>query len=98
MAAQRHVEDAASIGTLVDQDALINARRPLVFLPRREVERRAGLSKSSIYRGVAAGTFPAPVHDLQSGMVWWVEHEVEAWQRARISARDGLPAPRDAEC
>lgn len=88
MSAHRLVEDAAAIGRLVDQNELITAQRPLVFLPRREVERRVGMSKSSIYRGVAAGTFPRPVHDLQSGTVWWLEHEIEAWQRARIRARD----------
>lgn len=88
MSAQRHVEDAAALGRMVDQNELRDSARPLVFLPRREVERRVGLSKSSIYRGVAAGTFPRPVHDLQGGMVWWVEHEVEDWQRARIRARD----------
>lgn len=93
MNAQRTVEDAAGVGVLFDQSRLLEARRPPVFLPRREVERRVGLSRSTIYARVAARTFPAPVHDLETNTVWWLEHEIIAWQRARIAHRDqGEPA------
>lgn len=93
MNAQRTVEDAAGAGELFDQSRLLAGRPPPVFLPRREVERRVGLSRSTIYARVAAGTFPAPVHDLETSTVWWLEHEVVAWQRARIVQRDqGEPA------
>lgn len=64
------------------------SRQPLVFLPRAEVERRIGLGRSAIYDRLKSGTFPRPVHDLETGTVWWLEHEVVAWQRARIAARD----------
>lgn len=59
-----------------------------VFLQRAEVERRVGLSKSAIYDRVAKGTFPAPVKDLDTETVWWVESEVRKWQRERIEKRN----------
>lgn len=62
--------------------------RPPVFLPRREVERRVGLSRTAIYERMARGAFPRPVRDLDTGSVWWVESEVIEWQLARIRRRD----------
>ena len=59
-----------------------------IFLPRAEVERRVGLRRSAIYRRMQEGKFPQPVHDIDSATVWWLESEIEAWQRARIAARD----------
>jgi prophage regulatory protein len=55
---------------------------------RREVEKRTGLSRSSIYARVKAGTFRRPVPDEVTHSVWWVESEIDAWIRARIAARD----------
>lgn len=60
---------------------------PMVFLPRREVERRVGLKRSTIYARVDAKTFPAPVRDLDTGTVWWLEHEIAEWQKKRVDAR-----------
>lgn len=85
---RRVIEDASGVGTLLGQGVPISAERPLVFLPRRVVEQRVGLSRSTIYQRVAAGTFPKPVHDLETSTVWWLEHEVTAWQRARVAVRD----------
>jgi len=58
------------------------------LLPRREVERRTGMSRSSIYARMKAGTFPATVHDEDTHSVWWVASEIDAWIAARIAARD----------
>lgn len=58
------------------------------FLTRAEVERRVGLRRSAIYRRMREGKFPQPVHDIDSATVWWLESEIEAWQRARIAARE----------
>jgi predicted DNA-binding transcriptional regulator AlpA len=44
------------------QDPSQIADGPFRFLHLREVKDRCGLSKSSIYRGIAAGRFPAPNH------------------------------------
>lgn len=57
---------------------------PIVFLPRREVIRRVGLSVSTIYARMAAGTFPQAVHDIDTGTVWWLEHEIVEWQLKRL--------------
>lgn len=58
------------------------------FLTRAEVERRVGLRRSAIYRRMREGKFPQPIHDIDSATVWWLESEIEAWQRARIAARE----------
>ena len=51
------------------------------------VKRRTGKSRSSIYRDIAAGTFPAPVK-LGERASAWISAEVTAWIAARIAARD----------
>ena len=48
-----------------------------------EVKERTGQSKSSIYRGVAEGTFPRPIR-LGQNMSGWLESEITAW----IAERD----------
>ena len=53
----------------------------------REVRRRTGKSRSGIYRGIADGTFPAPVK-LGERASAWVESEIEAWIADRIAERD----------
>lgn len=63
------------------------------FLTRAEVERRVGLRRSAIYRRMREGRFPQPVHDIDSATVWWLESEIEAWQRARIAARENKDNP-----
>lgn len=56
--------------------------RPERLLRFAEVRARIGLSKSEIYRRIAAGTFPASVK-LGARAVAWRESAVEAWIRAR---------------
>ena len=60
-------------------------------LPR--VKARTGLSRSEIYRRIAANppTFPAPVK-LGERASAWPEHKVTAWCEARIAARDAKGA------
>lgn len=59
--------------------------RVLIRLPR--VRKDTGLGRSSIYEGVAAGTFPKPVR-IGARAVAWVESEVNEWVAQRIAARD----------
>jgi len=61
----------------------------LLRLP--QVQARTALSRSEIYRRIAAGTFPAPVK-LGERASAWPEHEIAAWCAARIAARDAKVA------
>jgi len=63
-----------------EQDALTLQRLP-------EVKARCGLSRSEIYRRIAAGDFPKPIK-LGERASAWAEHEVTAWIASRIAARD----------
>ena len=53
-----------------------------------------GLSRSTIYKRINEGTFPAPVR-IGPRTVAWVTKEIEEWVRRRISEsrdRAGRPA------
>jgi prophage regulatory protein len=55
----------------------------LTILRRRQVEARTGLSRSTIYDRIKAGTFPAPI-SLGEKAVGWIEAEIDAWLNAQI--------------
>lgn len=57
-----------------------------ILLQRYEVERRVGLGCTSIYAGIAAGTFPRPVKIGKRSL--WVETEIDQWIADRIAERD----------
>jgi len=57
------------------------------ILRRPDVERATGLARSTIYEMIADGRFPKPV-SLGARSVGWLETEVAAWQKDRISKRD----------
>lgn len=61
--------------------------RPLALLRLPEVMRRCGKGRSDIYRSIAAGTFPRPVH-LTPRSRAWAEHEVAAWIEDRLAQRE----------
>ena len=54
----------------------------LIRLPG--VEERTGFKKSSVYAGVKAGTFPAPVR-LSARAVGWREEDLDKWVSERVS-------------
>ncbi|WP_455232234.1 helix-turn-helix transcriptional regulator [Geopseudomonas aromaticivorans] len=61
------------------------------FLRLPEVELVVGKKRSTIYRDIAAGKFPAP-YDLGSGKsVGWLSTEISAWilSRPRVQLRGG---------
>jgi prophage regulatory protein len=62
-------------------------KAPLTLLRRDEVKRRTGLSTSGLYQLMSTGHLPRPVK-LTGGTVAWPEHEIEAFIRGRIAARD----------
>lgn len=55
----------------------------LTILRRKQVESRVGLSRSTIYDRIKAGTFPAPI-SLGEKAVGWIESEIDAWLTAQI--------------
>lgn len=56
---------------------------PLRLLRCREVERRTGLSRSSIWRLEHRGAFPKRIQ-VSVNVVAWVEDEVVAWLESRV--------------
>ena len=68
----------------------------LAILRRREVEARTGLGCSTIYDGIKAGTFPAPVA-LSSRCVRFRSDLVAAWMEAQATAVDMTRSARTAK-
>ena len=58
---------------LTDQD---------VLLTRREVERRTGLSRSTLYKKMREGTFPVPLK-VSERAVRWRERDIRAYVESR---------------
>ena len=58
----------------------------LTILRRKQVEHRTGHGRTAIYRGIADGTFPAPIK-IGPRSVGWLESEVSDWIKARIASR-----------
>jgi len=56
------------------------------FISSTDVKERVGLSKTEIYRRIAAGTFPKQV-PLGEHRVAFLESEIEAWIAERVAAR-----------
>jgi prophage regulatory protein len=59
----------------------------LSILRRKQVEKRTGLSRSTIYLRIQEGSFPRPIN-LGERAVGWLENEIEAWLVARIEIRN----------
>jgi prophage regulatory protein len=55
----------------------------LRILRRKQVEARIGLSRSTIYERIKAGTFPAPI-SLGAKSVGWIESEVDDWLSSQV--------------
>lgn len=56
----------------------IEDRRVTRLIRLKEVQHRVGLGRSTIYRWMAEGKFPKPVH-LGGCSVAWAESEIEEW-------------------
>ena len=63
-----------------------SVRLRILRLP--EVQRRTGLSRSTIYVRLDQGRFPKPV-SLGARAVGWIESEVDEWIRERIAESRG---------
>ncbi|MDE0405901.1 MAG: AlpA family phage regulatory protein [Nitrospira sp.] len=53
-----------------------------VLLTRREVERRTGLSRSTLYRKMHDGTFPVPLK-VSERAVRWRESDIRSYVDSR---------------
>ena len=53
-----------------------------VLLTRREVERRTGLSRSTLYRKMRDGSFPVPLK-ISERAVRWRESDIRAYVDSR---------------
>lgn len=60
----------------------------LTILRRKQVEKRTGLSRSTIYLRIQEGKFPKPITLGGGRAVGWLENEIEAWLVACIGQRD----------
>lgn len=63
---------------------------PIVILRAPTVVQRSGLTRRTIDRRVAQGTFPAPLR-LGPQSVGWVESEVNAWLASRPRTKGTEP-------
>jgi len=52
------------------------------LLPQKSVTQVTSCSRTTIYRAVRAGTFPAPVR-ITERRVAWRESDVQAWIQSR---------------
>ena len=63
-----------------------------------EVMKRTGLSRTTLWRRVRAGTFPAP-YQLGANSIGWPESEIATWLESRPRHTYGAetaPAPEAA--
>jgi prophage regulatory protein len=61
------------------------------FLRLREVCTQLGISRSTIYRMINDGTFPAPVLVSKKSKAW-PESEITKYQKERVAASRPTPA------
>lgn len=64
--------------------------KSLRIVRMREVQKKIGLCKASIYNRIARGTFPKPV-SLGGRSVGWIESDLDEW----ISERCNIGGERD---
>ncbi|MCG2585983.1 AlpA family transcriptional regulator [Massilia sp. TS11] len=60
----------------------VSAGEIILRLP--QVKSRTGLSRSSIYAGAKAGTFPTPIK-LGERAVGWMASSIDAWMLTRLA-------------
>jgi prophage regulatory protein len=65
-------------------------RRRDNLLRLAEVKARSGLSRTTIYNRMDAGTFP-PCLRISAGLVAWYESDIDAWVAAPMDWRDTTP-------
>lgn len=69
----------------------MSTEREIEFWRLPTVTEKTGLSKSEIYRRIAANLFPKPRKYPGSTKTFWVSTEVQDWQRALLTLTDIAP-------
>lgn len=69
---------SAGIGPSTPQHPRAFDRRRDTLLRLRDVVARTGLSRTTIYRRIAAKTFP-PSIPISDGLVAWYESDIDDW-------------------
>lgn len=69
----------------------MSERNPERLILERERRARTGISRTTAWRLMRAGTFPKPVH-ISSGRVAWLESEIDAWIAGLADARQQAAA------
>ena len=65
---------------------------PMRVLGIRDVTSAVSLSRASIYRGIAGGTFPSPIRLTPGGQrVAWREEHIYAWLQDPLNWRNDSP-------
>lgn len=67
-----------------DRSATLTAKKPGKLHRLPATMEKTGLGRSSIYAGVKAGTFPAPVR-LSARAVGWRDEDLDKWVSERVS-------------
>jgi prophage regulatory protein len=67
----------------------MKSKKQIILIKYTEVQRRTGLSRSTIYNTdrLSKVTLPRPVH-LGGTSLRWVESELDAWIHKAIKKRD----------
>ena len=55
------------------------------FVDWRTVRGRVSLSRSTVWRKIREGSFPAPIR-ISQGRVGWLEADIERWINAQLQA------------
>ena len=72
-------------GTVSLLNKELSMTQPKKFLRFNDVSTLVGLGRTTIYKGIKAGTFPAPIR-IGENAVAWDSTEIEHWQAACIAA------------
>ena len=67
-----------------NQHPKTNQHKKASILRRMQVQARVGLSRSTIYDRIQAGTFPSPIRLGGARAVGWIEDEVDEWLATQI--------------
>lgn len=60
----------------------------IVFLTKEQVMQRVAIAESTLYKWIAAGSFPAQIKLRGGKSSRWLEHEITEWQQQQIAYRN----------